>query len=233
MPATTRPPGVSHGSQARRLDLPQRVAQVLGDARGRRSSWSEASTARDRLAVERELSVVVIAGAPPDSSERDRAVGQLASAGRHARRASGRCRAPTVTPSPSTAPPATMRAARRCARPAATMQSRSAQPRADLGAVEHDRALDRRARADRDAVAEHDEAADVRARGDRARRARRRAGGTTRPVDLDAVGDREVAVAQALARRRSARCPRGCRRCPAGSARACRCRASSASAGKP
>ena len=81
--------------------------------------------------------------------------------------------------------------------PAATMQSRSTQLRADLGAVEDDRALDRRALPHRDALAEHDERADVRARRDRAAAVdeRRR---HDAPVGLHAVAHGQVAGPEAI-----------------------------------
>ena len=58
------------------------------------------------------------------------------------------------------------------------------------------------------------------------------AGGTTRPsTDASSATD-DVARLRGARRPPCGRCPRGCRTCPAGSARACRCRASSAAVGE-
>ena len=105
--------------------------------------------------------------------------------------------APTVTPSPSTAPPVIRGA---CADATAGRDDAVAQPAAlaDLRPVEDHRALDRRARADRDVFAEHDQAADLGALGDAhaALEHRRRDHATG---DLGALVDRQPVAAQALA----------------------------------
>ena len=115
---------------------------------------------------------------------------------------------------------------RRCRAPGATMQSRRTQSRADLARRRARRALDDRAGADVHAVAEHREAADVRAarrscapRSDD--RGRHDAALDAAPTDRPRGSRRRAGL-----RPPCARCPRGCRTSPAGSAPACRCRSS-------
>ena len=154
MPATTRPPGLSHGVEAGRLDLPQRVAQVLGDRQRRRSSrsarvdrarsprgraWSGASGHRSSAASPRRSLTA------PSPQRR-----------RRARRRRGRVGPPTAA---HRRRPVADDVAVADPRPGATMQSRS-RSRADL-APSGRPPLDARARADR--------------RRRRARRATRRA----------------------------------------------------------
>ena len=157
MPATTRPPGESHGSRSRRLDLPQRVAQVLGDredvgehGRMRRPPRSAARSSRSRLARRQNLMCAVwqfhasgtraaprvsdVVGADRDALAEHGAAGDLRAVADRARRR------------------------RRCSR-AARSRRRSRRPAAR-------RSARRVRRADADALAEHDEAPDVRARGD-------------------------------------------------------------------
>ena len=165
MPATTRPSGESQRLQAGRLDLPQRVAQVLGNGEdvgraGRSDRPGRSSRGRARAAR------CWTRSASP-SSERDGAFGQVrlredshaarqdvARPDRHALAEHGAA-ARSSEPSP-------MRT------PAATMQSRSTQSApisAPLRTTERSIVVPS---PHRHALAEHDERADVRARRDRA-----------------------------------------------------------------
>ena len=157
-----------------------------------RSTACDAARSRSAVAVARRQNLIAPSGSATPGNTRAPCVRTLP--------------APTATPSPSTAPPSIVRARRRCARRPPTMQSRSAQPAPISAPCEHDRALDRRCRADLHAAPEHGEAPDVRARGDPhpalddARAARR---------------GRRLAASSATARKPSAsRSPTACRTLP-------------------
>ena len=220
------------GSRLRRLDLPQRVAQVLGDRRGRRRAGRTCRPARSRRGRAVALDAwPLMPGSSCAPSELDRSVGRSVPREDLACRAASTLSAPTVTPSPSTAPPLDDVCRRRsrtpgaddavaaAAQPAPIVAPSSTTERSTLAPAPTVTPSPSTTRLPTWAPAAMRAAApdDGRRhdRGPPARRRRRRPG-SRRP------GAR---------RPRCARCPRGCRRCPGGSARASRCPASRRSAG--
>ena len=222
MPATTRPSGRVPWLQAGRLDLPQRVAQVLGDREDVGQLVGRIDPA-DRLAVKLEL---LGAGQDrPSSSERDGAFGQVRlredshAARQDVARPHGHALAEHRAAGDLRSPPRRGRRRRRCSRAARSPAPISAPLRTTERSIV-------RALPDAHALAEHDQRADVRA----LRRSRSRA----RPAPAARCARRTPRARRRPGSRaprrsrdgRSRRCPRGCRRCPAGSARECRCPAS-------
>ena len=200
--------------EAGRLDAPQRVAQVLGqsqdvaelaagvDFRDRVTGQAQASCSksdRSRLGAARQGRY----GHRPQACCPHRS--------RPPRRARRRPRygtvAPIVTPGPTIAP-------------------LIVHPAPDGDAVEQHRALDLRPLADLDAAP----STPGRRRSRRAptmQSVPTTAGATIRPGDLHVVEQAHPGGTQPRADLGARRCPRGCRRSPAGSGSACRCRASS------
>ena len=215
MPATIRPARRVPRLQLRGLDLPQRVAQVLGQADDVGEQVASVSTA----------AIASGSSARSRSSQKARPPSGTSMPGNRRAPRATTLSAPIVTPSPSIAPPRIwVRSPIRA--PGPTMQSRRTQPAPIARAREDDAALDDRALPDLHVLGEDREAADVRAarRSTRARRrspagsrARRpsRTGRSARKPCAEHVGDAACAC-----------CPRGCRTSPAGSARGCRRRSS-------
>ena len=227
----------------RRLDPPERVAQVLGqrqhvaelvgwvDRGDRRARVSSAdagvAVALSPSGVMAAIVAFLVRGARRGTSQVGIGTGglELDRAG-PGRSTPGKIRAPRVitlsapilTPSPSTAPPVILvrvadapRRRRRCSR-AARSRPRSGRRRAP-----------RRARPccpapTADVAAEHHQAADAGALGDARSRAPISGRRDHAAVHAGRLVDRQPVLAEALADRRVRRCPRGCRRCPAGSA---------------
>ena len=133
MPATTRPAG----RVPRLAGSPTRPATARrAGARGSRGRRRAGRTCRPRRsprgrarAAVWRCSSLAHALSSQRPSELDRAVGELASREDPDAARAARCRAPIVTPSPSTAPPATVRARRRCARPARRCSRADGSPR--------------------------------------------------------------------------------------------------------
>ena len=232
MPGDDEPAGAVPGVQAGRLDLPQRVAQVLGDREDVGQLVGDVDP-RDRLAVEREAlgGGHRLAFLPLASSERDRPVGQLGAAGRLACRGVRTLRAPTVTPSPSTAPPrhdralADAHARRRRCSPAACSRRRSRR---------RCRTTERSIFAPSPTVTPSPSTTRLPTWAPSAIRQPR---STTRRRDdpagrLDVVGDGHEARAEPLGHGGLHVALEDVEGAPGGSARASRCRASSASAAK-
>ena len=214
IPATTSPPGASWGS--RLADSTRHSASRRWSGRARMSSiwpdWSIAATAsRVRSALTRQNLI-----APSGSST------------------PGKIRAPAASTlsGPTLDALAEHDAGPRCGSdrrsraPGPMIAPRTVVPRAHAGAVEQHRALDVRPAADRDACAEHGPAADDRpgrdlAAGADERRARPRA------LDPGAVEQRQPGLAQPAPSSVLDVALEDVVGRPAGSARACRCPASS------
>ena len=178
-----RPPGESQRlHQPRRaLDAPQRVAQVLGD----REDVGEQPGAVDR-------GDVVAARASRGSSGHQNRIAPsgIATCGKTRTPRVSTLSAPTVTPSPRTAPPVIVRA-RADLRAGGDDAVAQLAVLADLGALQTTERSIARVGADADAVAEDDERADVRALGDRAAALDDR-GRDDAPARLDVVADDDV-----------------------------------------
>ena len=215
MPATTRPPGCPT-AQVRRLGLPQRVAQVLGSAStsAEQPVGSACSMLAGRGSVWGSSVCIVLKSA-------------AAPGGRSVAPASGRRRPaverrrppPTVVALAEHGAAADVRAVADRA-PGARIAAAHRQPRADPAPRRAPPSADDRARADRHAGPEHDERADDGARADRhavaeQRRAAHLARACRSAADDDAAPrpSRSRTAVSHVARR-------GCRRFPAGSARA-------------
>ena len=199
MPATIEPARAVPRVEAGRLDLPQRVAQVLGDREDVGQQVGGVDP-RDLLAVQ----PVAVACWTSYLSGRWLAQNVIAPSGNSV---AGKTRTPRVStlPAPDRDALAEHRAARdsprprRCGRPAPTMQSLQRRSRRRSSAPSSTTERSTVAPApDRHAVAEHDEAADVRARGDRA------AALDDRGRDDPAVDSHSSATARKPAPRRSA-----------------------------
>src|SRR3954453_12836255 len=196
IPATMMPPGLSHGSSPADSTFHSASRRCSGMAR-MSVSWSDASTRAivSRSSASPSVVDIVVALLPLASSERDRPVGQL-----RLREDSHACGQDVARPHRDA-----LAEHRAAGHDAALADARAGaddavlQPaaRADLGAVQHHRTLDRRPLAGPHALAEPDEAADVRAVLDPAAALddRRR---HDAPLGLDVVADVDEVGAEAL-----------------------------------
>ena len=151
MPATISAAGRVDRPRARGIHAPQRVRQVLGEAEHLVHLPGRVDRG-NRVAIREAIRTC---NAPSGSVTPGKIRAPLETT----------LSAPSTTPSPITLIPSITQWSPIVA-PAATMHPRSVQCAPIVGALHHDRALDRRALADGDAVLEHRAAADPRARGD-------------------------------------------------------------------